>query len=654
MAAIGDLGQLSREDREKGMPRLFEEMVDYRRDYEQDWVDVYQHVRMTASTSNVYRANFRHPYAFAALSAIHATLWPALLSGDPPFQIEDANEDNDERNRWTEKIIAKQLMNPDRSNFKQAWDRILWDANLFGTAVPWIYFKSQTRRIGPIWEPERTVDGDVAVDANGRPLLLETYRKQRVYHAPWTQHNDLWDCYRHPSSNRWNVIRRVTGRELLAQSEGANPIYDPQRVNRMLIEETKSVRQKMRSNDSFAEGDSYVRERDELAASVGAPPRYMSEYWSQLALEDVLGREYTIYHYADDQYTASYAVTAGGRWMELRFFQGSGPDGTCPLVPLICHYSPQEVWGQSSLMLNKDLLELQDRFFQAAADGAALSVHPMWVQSQSFRSLNPELITGPGAVLTAPTSGEPLNNHIDRLDMGAEFMKAFEFLAQIQGSLDDGFAQSDVTRGNYPTGRKTAFLTNQVAQASEGRMKMLHERISGMFGQRMVKKFMALNAMHLTRRDYRVYLGRHAANYTAPSIGEIIENLSCIPRGSLDAANTALRAQRWGEITQQLMNMLPYLKVRPVNEAFKKWCEDLGAESVSKVLPVPDDSVITEYMQAGMNQGGPNGAPPEPGSPTDSEFLRREISGSFGGMAPPGPSDGRSGGNGAAAVATRA
>ena len=250
-----------------------------------------------------------------------------------------------------------------------------------------------------------------------------------------------------------------------------------------------------------------------------------------------------------------------------------------------------------------------------AGAGLALAV-------DAGKAINPELVVGPGVTLTAPTNGEPLRNHLERIDMGAEFMKSFEFLAQIQSSLDDGFAQSDFTRGKFPEGRKTAFLTNQVAQASEGRMKMLHERISANFGQRMVRKFAAMNSMHLTRKDYQVYLGPHAAEYTPPSIRELIESISFVPRGSLDAANTSLRAQRWGEIMSTLVQTLPYLKVRPVNEAFRKWLEDMGAESISKVMPVPDDSIITEYMVAA--QGGQGGVqqqqPRQPSSPYPSSM----------------------------------
>lgn len=650
MARISDISSLTREEREEAMPIIWDEMVTFRRPYEQEWIQVHQHIRMAADKKGPYASQLRHPYGFAACSAIHATLWPALLSGNPPFRIISTNPDHQARNEMTERIIAAQLQSPNRTNFRHAWDKMLWDCTIFGSMFPWIYFRSEHRNVGPIWEPRRTVDGDVLLE-DGKPVLEETYRRFRVYHAPWVEANDLWSSYAHPNRRATMIERRVTGRHLLGQSQGVNPIYDPKRVDAMLRAETRALLSKKRDNMTFTRGDTHIRERDELAQSVGAPSRDYVDYQSELALKDVLGREYVVMHFSDDGCTASYAISDGGKWMELRFFHAAGPDGTSNVINLATHYAPQEVYGPSSLTLNKDLLELQDRFFQAASDGAQLTVHPMWIQSMGMKALNPELVTGPGVVLTAP-GGEPLDQSLQRLDMGASWMQAFSMLGNIKASLDDGFAQSDFTRGNFPEGRKTAFLTNQVAQAAEGRMKMLHERVGGNFGQRLVRKFVAMNAMHMTRRDYQVYLGPEAMAYIPPSLQEVVEELDFVPTGSLDAANTALRAARWNEIVTTMVNMLPYLKLRPVNEAFRKWLQDVGADSISRLMPVADDTIATEYLALKQLSEGQGGQPPAgPRSPTDTEFLSGEIAGAFGSTAPPGPMDGGRGSNGFAEVA---
>lgn len=639
-----NLGQLTREEREDYMPRLFEDMVQYRRDggREQEWIEIHQIIRGSKDALSPHASQMRHPYAFAAAMAIHSVLFPTFLGADPPFQIEDPNPRVRERNKLTERIVASQLRSPWRSNFRMAWDPTLMDAVVFGTSIPWLMWESRHQQVGPIYERETTLDGQPMVDETGRPRIIETYQKFRTRFGPRLVHIDPWDSYIHPDGNRFIVIRDTTGHELLQQSQGDNPLYAPELVDRLLKAEVRNIARRQASSgrraDTFSRGEVFLQDRDELAVSVGAAPPHLHQMMAH-AMRDVEGRSYPIYHYTDGEYTASYVASDQGDWMELRFARAASIDGTPNVLPLRTNRSPQEHWGVSILQLNLPLLKVQDRFFQAAADGAALAANPMWAASQSMVNMNPAMVAGPGVVWKTP-GAEPIKNHVERLDMPTAWFQALQYLQHIQEGLSLGFAQSDVQQGRFPQGRRGAFLTQQVTRSSEARLRMLHERCAVQFGMPLIRKMVAMNSVFLKPSDYRLILGEELSRvYDPPTLREVIEGYSFVPRGSLESADTALRAQQWPGIIQTLIQALPFLRQPPVHETFRRWYEDLDIQNMERILPPADGQIETQFLQLLRSAG--DGQPP-PASPTAG--VGEQIQAALGGTAPPGPADGRANG----------
>lgn len=652
MAKYSDLATMTTQERERIMPALFDEAVRYRRESnrENNWLELYRMFRMVKDADSVHVANIRHPYVFSIVAAIQSALYPTFLSANPPFQIGDLNPANRDRNTMTEQIVAAQLQNPQRSNFRTAWDSLLQDVTIFGTAVPWINFRSEVRSVGPVFEPERLTDGTVVLGEDGRPNVVESYPQLRVYHGPHVTHIDNWDHYFHPDGNRSWAIRDTIGRELLHASQGGSPRYDANRVDRMLREEANRAKFDRLRGGEFSGGDVTLHERDELAMEAGAEPRrYREDYISSIAVKDVMGRIYPLYHYTDDQFSATYAVTKAGKWFELRFIPAAGPDGTRNIIPLKAAPVPQEVYGLSVLEPHIDLFKLQERMYQAMADGAALTVNPMWIMSEAMRQSNPEMVTGPGHILNVPTFGnEDVQSHVRRLDMPQTWVNASQFLEYIQGDLDQSLGTSELMRGQMPQGRRAATLVQQVAAAAEGRLKMIHERLAVQFGVPLVRKFMALNAVHLDREDYITYLGPHKARqYAPPSLAEIVESLSYIPKGSLASADSAMRAARWPQVITTMTQALPFLQLKPVNESFRRWLEDMGMDDISRLMPEATDQIRTEFMNMVGGQGGSPPASENGNSPTDTNFFADQMRASFGATAPPGPADGGRGTNGA-------
>jgi len=641
------LGTLSKTDREQYLWRVFEEAERFKQPKEQEIIEVFRFLRNLKDDASPYRATLRHPYAFSAAQTIKAQIYPVIFSGDPAVQILDPNPDNRDRNQTTERILSGLIKNPMLSNFKPAFERGLDDAIWFGFSYPWTYFRSRYKRIGPRFEP-RMFNQQPIFDNNGDVVLDAVYDDVRVYHAPWLEHVDVWDTFIHPDGIRGFTRRDVTGYELLAQAQGDNPIYDLSTVNGMIRQELFS--RKVASDvGSYHAGTPSMQMRDQMSAEAGAEPPRHSELQSSYWEKDVLAKPYTLLHYDDGEYHGTYAVLSTGRQLrELRFFQGVNYDGSSNRMNLRTWTSPQDIYGTSWFVVSKDLLQLHSNFYRAAADAAALQVHPMYVGSQQMRMSGSDPVFGPGAVIWTPHVNRSLDEHFKRLETGGDFFNTFQLVDQIQRGLDMGLGQGDPQRGLHTGGRKTAFETQRVSQGAQNKIEVLNTKINDDFIIPLARKWTAMVAEHYTGKDYARILGVEGAGYMPPSREEIITGLQYIPKGSLTAADSQMRQARWPGIFQIALQALPYMQVPHIHELYKRVMEDMQVEAATRAIPSINDPQMTEYMElvqgammtAGAG-GGATGQASPPSSPGDISTLLSQIGG---GTAPPGPTDGGGGG----------
>jgi hypothetical protein len=625
---------MSVEQRERYLWQVYErEMKPFRATKEQNWLDCMKLVRGVDDKASLYRASLQHPYAFSAVEAIKAAIYPVLFSSDPVVQIIDPNQDNQERNRLSEKLLTGLVNNPQWTNFKTALDRIISDAIVFGFSSTWNYFKSQTVKAGPIFEAVELTDGTFASDEQGEILTQETYVPLRLYHAPWIEHISVFDTYLHPDGIRGFSIRDVSGHELLRQSQGMNPIYDFVKVNRMLVLEMSSSKSQSTEGGGFSSGE---EDRDALINEVGVETGRHEEMRGSL-FKDAADKTYEVFHYDDGIYSGSYARKSGNGFFELRFFPGASADGMGNRISMVSNYTPGEVYGTSIVEQNLSLLIAQTRFYRAMLDGAALTVHPMWVVSETMRRRHPELSTGPGAIWQAPvTPGDRVENHVQRLDMPQAWMNSFQVVDGIQKGLDMSFALDNPQRGQFAGGRKTAFETNQVLQGSSRRIEMIHQRMVDQFAVPLFRKWLAMAKIHYTREDFTKILGPENVNYEPPELDEIVGTLSYMPKGSILASDTETRAARWPAILSMAVEHLPFMQFPHIHEMWKRALEDFGMDGVAHILPPKINPEATEYQQlvalSGAGQQGGIGSPPaSPGGFSD------QLSAVGGETAPPGP-----------------
>jgi len=630
--------------------QVFRECEEFKAEKEERIIEIFRFIRNLPDRDSPYHSDFRHPYAYAVAESIKSAVYPILFSADPSVELVDPNPQNHARNQIAEQILTSFVRNPGRTNLALAMDRILDDVIWFGFSAPWTYFKSESRNVGPRFEPQSDpITGQPILGRDGQPVMEGKFRPMRVYHAPWIEHVDAWDTFWHPDGLRGFTRRDATGYELLEQSAGANPIYDFDLVMEMIQREGQSS--KRAHSHNYTDGNHSARDRDEMSKEAGAEPGRHDAMLRSVWAQDILAKPFVLLHYDDGRYSGTYAVASGkGSLMELRFNEGVSYDGTSQRMRLTYSISPQDLYGTGLEEIAMPLTRLHTRFFQAASDITALTQNPMWLVSPQFKEHNPRLITGPGALIETPPLGRGgFDEHIKRLDMPQGAFQPMQFVDTIQRGLDMLFAQDDFSRGNFSGGRKTARESMLVANAAQNRIQVLYDRIVNQFAIPLMRKWLAMSAEHYTQRDYVEMLGLPGVEYVPPSTREIVSGLTYIPKGSINGADLEMRRQSWPAALQTLMQTLPVMQVPHIHESVKRYLSDLGHEAVSKMIPSVTDPRMTEFqatiqqaLQQQQQLGAQPGAASPPRSPGDISGLLRSRGGA---SAPPGPQ----GGNGNAA-----
>jgi hypothetical protein len=647
MPSLPSLSRLSIEDREQYLWRVFQEAESFKSQKEAQILKVFRYIRGLRDPHTVYRKDFRHPYAFAAAESQKAVVAPVLFSADPMVQLVDPNQENQPRNQVSERLITATLSNPQVSNFPPGYLKTINDVVWFGFSHPWTYFRSESQKIGPRFVPRTLPDGSPVLDSRGNVVQDMEFEDHRIYHAPWLEHTDVWDSFLHPDGIRGFTRRDSTGYSLEAQSQGANPIYDPVRVRRMFLMEMSRSVKSMAEQGSFHRGTESMVDRDQMAAEVGVEPLRHDEILQSDWSKDVKARPYVLLHYDDGRHHGTYAVHSKGReggvgLMELRFFEGINYDGTSNRLQINAHESPQEIYGTSIIEWTLPLLDLQSEFYRAAADGAALSVHNPFLVSSLFDQSGGNLVLGPGAKIKVPqTLSGNLEEHVKPLSLPQGWFNSIQFADNIKNSMDSVWGQGEAVRGRAAGGRTTAREASIVAANSTARTEMLVKNVFNQFAAPYIRKVLSMISEHWTARDYVKILGPEGVNYIPPSRQEIIGSLQYVPQGSLTAADSELRAARWPAVFQTLVQVLPYMQLPWMHEAVKRSLEDQGLDGVSRLIPSLQDPQMSEYMAmvqaAQQQQGGQPGQASPPRSPGDISGMLSQIGGAG---APPGPVDG--------------
>lgn len=617
-----DLGQMNQADREDYLWRVFRECEDFRQQKEPRLLETFRFVRGLKDKNSFYRNNIRHPLAFSAAESQLASLAPILFSADPVAQIYDPNENNYPRNQITEKILTSFIKDPLRTNFSNAYLKILMDTVWFGYSAPWTYFRSRSKKFAGRFEPVRDPDGTPIMGEDGKPLTQEVKRVLRTYHAPWLVHNDVWDVFLHPDRERGFVRRDLSGHEIKAQALGSNPVFDPKRVMFMLGRE--AIKASKNRGSGFHDGPESFVMRDLMAAEAGAEPLRHDSLEQAFWKDNVLAKPFVLLHYDDDNFHGTYAVAQDkSGLMELRFFDGVNYDGSSNRMLLVANQSPQDVYGTGLIEWHMDLFKLHSNFYAAAADGMALTVHPMWLVSQMFKMSGGQMSVGPGAEIPVPMTRNKLEEHVTPLRMPNDAVASgLQWVDIMKRDLELGMGQGDPQRGIFSGGRKTAFETNVVAQGSQQRIELIQQRILNDFAVPLLRKWTAMMGDHYTARDYVRMLGPDGATYVPPATEELLNSLQYIPMGSLTAADTQLRAGRWPGILKTLMETLPFMQVPWMHEAVKRSLEDQGVDGVSRLIPGIQDPSMSELMEkVAMINAGPtapgSGSQPKVRSPGD-------------------------------------
>lgn len=637
------LSSLSRDEREKYLWQVFREAEQFRAHKEPAMIETFRYIRGIKDQQSPYKTDLRHPYAFTVAQAIKASIYPAFLAGDPAIQLLDPNPDNHPRNQITEKILTSFIKNPLKTNFPSAFEKTLDATIWFGWSRPYTYFRSRHQVIGPRYVPVEE-NGQVQLDSQNRPIVRETFRKVRTYHAPWLEEVDNWDSWTHPDGRRVFTRRDVTGYELLGQTSSANPLYGIESVSRLINAEFSSLR--TRKAESAHTGPDSFSDRDVLASEAGAEPPRHSEMEMSIWDKDVLAKPFILMHYDDGEFSGTYAVVGQrGGFKELRFNQGASYDGTHNTLLSKMWQSPQELMGTSWFEVSKDLLRLHSRMYQAAGDSMALQVLPMFAASNQLRMLGNELVFSPGGIIWTPPTNRTTREHFERVETGADFVNTFNIVGgPLKNDLDRAFFQDDVRQGFLGGGRRTAQEVREAAAGGQAITNVFIKKLGDEFVTPLARKWTAMMSEHYTARDFVKMLGPIGADYIPPSVEELIDGLQYTPRASLTIADSQLRRQQWPGIMQVAIQMLPLLQVPHMRELFKRMMEDMEQDDITRIIPSQEDPRFTEYQamiqqsqaqQAQAPQG--QGTPSPPRSPTDISGMLRQIGGE---SAPAGPVNG--------------
>jgi len=640
------LGDLSVPEREAHLAIVRQECIDFREPKREFWLEAWRFYRQMQDPEAATRSKFVSSYVWSAVQSQMAMLEPLLFSSIPTWDLTTPRDEDLERNAVLEDLLTQFVHH--QSSLRQQWTMILLEALVFGSSYPWTYFRSEDRKIGPIFRPVLDQFGNPLRSADGSPVIDEQTPRVRVYHAPYVEHVDLWDSFIHPDGRRGFSRRTVSGYELLYQSKGPSPVYDPDRVARMLAAAAASAQRedpsRGRGGENFHFGDDSQVIDDELALEAGTQASGRADLFaSSNYVRDALAQVFPLLHYDDGCHSGTYALNRDGRLYELRFNDCSGPDGEGYRMAVLPNSSPQEVFGVGFIEANYDLLKVYHRFLQLATDGATLTVNPGWAVSRKYDQEIGEIFTGPGAINVVPAGpGERIEHHIQRMDMPQSWVSAMQFRDAIKDELDQAFAANESTFGRFAGGRKTAQEVSQVLQFSQNRSQLMAERIADHFATPLGKKWLAMASAYMTPEDVQNVVGIRAAGLEIPDPETIIRTMQTVFRGSVIGSNSAAKLAQLQGVAQAFLNSLPYLQLPHVQEFMKEWMRLAGLEGVTKKLPAPVPGMTAfDVLAVTRGPGAAGGASPTggglPRSPTD---LSGVFSAQGGATAPPGPEGG--------------
>lgn len=641
---MASLKDLSVNEREEHLALVRRECIDFREPKKEFWMDSWRIFRGLSDNNTPTRSKVISSYAWAAVQSQMAILEPLLFSAFPTFDLWTPRDEDSDRNALLEDLLTQQIQH--QSNLRSAWTQILTEALVFGAAYPWTYFRSVEKPIGPVFSPILDQFGMPLRDPlTGEPSVQRGHVRVRTNHSPWVEHVTLWDSFIHPDARRGFSRRLVTGYDLKFSSVGAYPMYDPAKVNRMLriAEMHQSDPSKNVGGENYFFGDDNQVEEDELAQEAGTQTGNRLEDWRAGYRKDVLAMKFPILHYDDGDCSGSYALNVDGRLYELRFSPYAAPDGGSYRMAVTPNSTPQEVFGVSFIEANFDLLQVYHRFLQLAIDGASLSVSPTWAVSKRYDQEIGELYTHPGAINVVPTiSGEPLERHIQRLDMPQTWQAAIGFRDVIRNDLDQAFAANETTFGNFTGGRKTAQEVSQVLHFSSSRSQLLGDRISDHFGVPLGRKWLALDSAYMDNADLEKVLGIRWSGHAMPTPEEIITTMQVVFKGSVLSSNNAAKLAQIQAVAQGFLNSLQFLELPHVQEFMKEWFRLAGLEAVSKKLPAPRPGLTAfDILRSqGSDSGGGTASGTGGGLPASPTDLSGVFAAQGGATAPPGPPGG--------------
>jgi hypothetical protein len=610
------------------------EAIEFRQPKKDVWLRLFRMFRGIESNDTPYRSKIISTYLWSAVQSWISVLEPIFFASHPIFDLKTPRDEDDERNRLLEALLTQQVQY--QSNFRRAWTRILLEALVFGSSYPWTYFKSRTKPVWAGYTPIRGPDGFPVRDpVDGTTMVREDVRQLRVYHAPYVEPVDLWDSFIHPDGRRGFSRRMVTGYEL--RQEAGN-LYRKDRVERMLKAGARWLQGK-RSGENYSFGDDNQVIDNELAQEAGTEAGKRFEYSLLGYQKDLDAMKFPILHYDDGDFSGSYALNRDGRLYELRFFEGSSPDGEGNRLALTPYTSPQEVVGVSVAETTYGLLEAHTRFMQLAIDGASLTVHPQWTVSRTYDQEIGEVHTGPGVINMVPTMGnEPMENHLKPEHMPTGWDRAMVFQQFLEDDLNDAWAQDDFTKGRFSSGRKTAREVSEVLQFAQARLELLADRIADQFGRPLGRKWMCMNAIHMNEQDMVDVLGVQAVGVQMPDVEIILRTMQVMFKGSVLASNSTSRLTQMANLANSYFQALPFLQFPHVQSFMRKWFELAGLEGITKDFPPVDPNAATRLEQIMMEKGmadlAGGGGPIQPSSPTD---VTGAFRGAGGAEAPPPP-----------------
>ena len=205
-----------------------------------------------------------------------------------------------------------------------------------------------------------------------------------------------------------------------------------------------------------------------------------------------------------------------------------------------------------------------------------------------------------------------INNSIRVLDIGDITQSTYQEDQIEKQEAEDVAGIPEILRGIFPGGRQTAFTSNQVSQAAQGRIQAHMKRIA--FWSRSIGKILAMQIRtRMPQQMYERILGQQDAGFYQLKPFEI--ELSLDTR----ATSSALDLQRDTRI-QNMVNVLQYIaQVQPGTPAYS-----LARKIIKETFPNEDPNAILPEGQPQQLQ------PPLPGQnqqalPGQSTISQQDI-----------------------------